>query len=210
VSQGQDDAEQHRAEDDTVEVTVLLGSVPDDRRVGPSLANGLDGVVPRAGADDDLGAGDGDADQPQRAVEDPLRHRADPEGHLFPTVRSRGPHVLAGPVDLGQDHPRPLQQDAPRRRQLGSARSAIEEGDAQVALQRTDLLRERRSGDVQPAGGGGEAPLLGHGEEVPELAQVHTTRYRRKCPGSRRVRRGLTGLWFYVTARAVVRAPLAV
>ena len=56
---------------------------------------------------------------------------------------------------------------------------AIEERDAQVPLQRTDLLRERRSGDVQPARGSGEAPLLGHGEEVPELAQVHRTRYRR-------------------------------
>jgi hypothetical protein len=57
---------------------------------------------------------------------------------------------------------------------------------------------------VQPARGGRESPLLGHGEEVPELAQVHRARYRRRQePGGRRVRPGLTGLWFYVTVQAV-------
>ena len=171
----QDDAEQHRAEDDAVEVTVLLRPAPDDRCIGPRLPDRLDGVVPRAGRHEDLDARDGDAHRSQRAVEDPVGHRADPQGHLLPARGPGGSHVLAGPVDLGQDHPRPLRQDAPRRRQLGSAWSAIEERDAQVPLQRTDLLRERRSGDVQPARGSGEAPLLGHGEEVPELAQVHRT-----------------------------------
>ena len=82
------------------------------------------------------------------------------------------------PVNLGQYHPRPLRQDPTRRRQFGSAWSPIEERDTQVPLQRTELLGERRSGDVQPAGGRGQASLLGHGEEVPELAQVHRTRYR--------------------------------
>ncbi len=202
----QDDAEQHRAEDDAVEVTVLLRPVPDDRCIGPPLPDRLDGVVPRAGRHEDLDARDGEAHRSQRAVEDPVGHGADPQGHLLPAPSPCGSHVLAGPVDLGQDHPRPLRQDAPRRRQLGSAWSAIEERDAQVPLQRTDLLRERRSGDVQPARGSGEAPLLGHGEEVPELAQVHRTRYRRRQgPGGRGVRPGLTGLWFYVTAHAVDR-----
>ena len=100
---------------------MLLRPVPDDRCVGPRLPDRLDGVVPRAGRDEDLDARDGDAHRSQRAVEDPVGHGADPQGHLLPAVRPRGPHVLACPVDLGQDHPRPLRQDAPRWRQLGSA-----------------------------------------------------------------------------------------
>ena len=74
----QDDSEQHGAEDDTVEVSVLLRPAPDDRGIGSSLPDGLDGVVPRAGGDEDFGPGDGKAEDPQRAVEDPLRHGADP------------------------------------------------------------------------------------------------------------------------------------
>ena len=179
VSLRQDDAERHRTEDDAVEVPVLLRPAPDDRRICPRLPDRLDGVVPRAGRHDDLDARDRGAHRPQRAVEDPIGHRADSQRHLLPARGRCGSHVLAGPVDLGQDHPRPLRQDTPRRRQFGSARRAIEERDAQVPLQRTDLLGERRSGDVQPARGSGESPLLGHGEEVPELAQVHSARYRR-------------------------------
>ena len=113
------------------------------------------------------------------AVEDPFGHRADSQGHLLPARKPCRLHVLAGPVDLGQYPSRPLRQDTTRGRQFGSTRSAIEERDTQVLLQRTDLLRERRSGHVQPARGRGELPLLGHGDEVPELAQVHSARYRR-------------------------------
>src|SRR5687768_17847761 len=62
-----------RAEDDTLQVAVRLRPVPDDRGIGPRLTDGLDGVVPRTGADDDLDARNGRADEPQRAVEDPDR-----------------------------------------------------------------------------------------------------------------------------------------
>ena len=162
---------------------MLRRPAPDDRRIGPRLPDRLDGVVPRAGRHGDLDTGDGEAHRSQRAVENPLGHRADPENYLLPGRGHCGSHVLAGPVDLGQDHPRPLREDATRRRQLGSARSAVEERDAQVPLQRTDLLGERRSGDAQTARGRGETPLLSHGEEGPELPQIHSTRYRRAGTG---------------------------
>ncbi len=158
---------------------MLLRAAPDDRCIGARLPDRLDGVVPRAGRHGDLDARDVGAHRSQRAVEDPFGHRADTQGQLLPARRPCGPHVLTGPVGLCQYHPRALGQDATRRRQFGSAWSPIEERDAQVTLQRTDLLGDRRSGDVQPARGSGEATLLGHGEEVPELAQVHRTRYRR-------------------------------
>jgi hypothetical protein len=179
VPQRQDDAEHDRAEDGTVEVAVLPRPVPDDRCIGPRLPDRFDGVVSRAGRHEDLQAGDGEAHRPQRAVEDPVGHRADPQGHLLPAGDPDGPHVLARPVHLRQDHPCPLRQETPCGCQLGPVRRAVEERDAQVPLERTDLLRERRGGDVQPARGSGELPFLGHGEEVPEPAQVHGARYRR-------------------------------
>jgi hypothetical protein len=101
VPQRQDDSEQHRTEDDTVEVTVLLRPAPDDHCIGPRLPDRLDGVVPRAGRHEDLEARDGEAHRSQRAVEDPVGHRADPQGHLLPARDSCGSHVLACPVDLG-------------------------------------------------------------------------------------------------------------
>ena len=93
---------------------MLLRPAPDDRCIGPRLPDRLDGVVPRAGRHDDLDARDVGAHRPQRAVEDPFGHRADSQGHLLPAREPCGSHVLAGPVDLGQYHPRPLRQDATR------------------------------------------------------------------------------------------------
>jgi hypothetical protein len=60
-----------------------------------------------------------------------------------------------------------------RRGQHDSPAVAIEESDFEVTLQSLDLLGERRTGDVQPVSGPAEVQLLGDGDEVAQLAQLH-------------------------------------
>ena len=50
---------------------------------------------------------------------------------------------------------------------------------AGFALQLPDLLRQRRLRDVQAGGGAAEVPLLGDGDEVPQMAQLHAIYIRR-------------------------------
>jgi hypothetical protein len=51
-------------------------------------------------------------------------------------------------------------------------RGAGEQFDAEFPLQLAHLAAERRLGDVQALRGSGEVPLLGHGEEVTQAAQL--------------------------------------
>ena len=50
---------------------------------------------------------------------------------------------------------------------------AIEQLLAELALQAADLRAHTRLGDVQPLRGAREAPVVGNGDEVLELAQLH-------------------------------------
>ena len=54
---------------------------------------------------------------------------------------------------------------------------AFEERRADLRLQRLDLLGERRLGDVQPLGRARDMALVGHGDEVAEVAQFHSHTY---------------------------------
>jgi hypothetical protein len=54
-----------------------------------------------------------------------------------------------------------------------AARAALEQGDVQVPFQGLNLLGQRRRGDAQRAGGPPEVSCLGHGNEVPELSELH-------------------------------------
>ena len=46
-------------------------------------------------------------------------------------------------------------------------------GDAELGLQRPDLLAERRLLHAKPLRGAGDVPFLGDGEEVAEMTQFH-------------------------------------
>jgi hypothetical protein len=48
----------------------------------------------------------------------------------------------------------------------------VEELAAELCLERPDLGREGRLGDVQPLGGAAEVQLLGDGQEVPEMPKL--------------------------------------
>jgi len=51
----------------------------------------------------------------------------------------------------------------------------VEQADLQVALERLDLLGQRRTRNVQPLGRATEIQLLGDGHEVAQLTQLHPT-----------------------------------
>ena len=49
----------------------------------------------------------------------------------------------------------------------------VEEHHAELVLEQADLARQRGLGQVQAGGGLGEALLLGHGQGVGQLVQLH-------------------------------------
>ena len=62
---------------------------------------------------------------------------------------------------------------SPIRRQRDSPPVPLEQPHAEIALERLDLLRQRRPGDVQPGRGPAEVQLLGDRHEVPQLPKLH-------------------------------------
>jgi hypothetical protein len=54
-------------------------------------------------------------------------------------------------------------------------REPLEERATDLVLERLDLVRERRLGDVQPPCGARERSLVDDGREVDELAKVQVT-----------------------------------
>jgi hypothetical protein len=73
-----------------------------------------------------------------------------------------------------------LEQRADVREQLRTGRGegdgpavAVEKRHAKVPFERLDLLGQRRPSDQQPGRGPAEVQLLGDGDEVSELAQLH-------------------------------------
>ena len=65
------------------------------------------------------------------------------------------------------------QQRTPGLRQLHPAWQAAQQLHVQLALQRADLLTERRLLHAQPFGGAGYVAFLGDGDEVAEVAKFH-------------------------------------
>ena len=57
--------------------------------------------------------------------------------------------------------------------QLNRVVLALEQRRTQLLLQILDLPAQRRLRDVQPLGGAGEALLVGHGDEVAQVAKLH-------------------------------------
>ena len=66
-----------------------------------------------------------------------------------------------------------LAEDPARLRQLRSVRNAVEQLDADFALQIADLLGKRGLADAQMLSGAGEVALLGHGQEIADMPKFH-------------------------------------
>ena len=82
-------------------------------------------------------------------------------------------HLALGPFNVGQDAPREGEQGLACRRQRYVAPHAMEQWCAELILQPTDLLGDRGLGYRELARRFREVPLLGDGDEIPQLVQLH-------------------------------------
>ena len=80
-------------------------------------------------------------------------------------------------VDRGQDLAAALEQHLAGGRELDAARGPVQQRLAELGLEAADLLRERRLRDVQALGGAAEVPLLGDGDEVAQVSELHGRRF---------------------------------
>jgi hypothetical protein len=98
-------------------------------------------------------------------------HVADDQLPDLPSRRSA--RDLRRAFRLRQGQPRFDQEGATRVRQLDPAVRSLEETDAELPLEATDLLTERRLRDVKALRGSTEVQLFRDGDEVPEVAKLH-------------------------------------
>src|SRR5204862_6220066 len=80
-----------------------------------------------------------------------------------------------GHFEPGHRGPRVFQECDACRRELDAARQPLEEQDAELALEGLQLLAERRLLDSEPPGRAREAALLGDGDEIAKMAELHWT-----------------------------------
>ena len=80
--------------------------------------------------------------------------------------------VLGRPVGVRQRPPRSREERATGVGEPHLAGRAVEELDAEVALELADRSAERRLGHVQALRGAAEVQLLRHGDEVAQMAQL--------------------------------------
>ena len=133
----------------------LVGSGLDHEEVDPGMA----------GLEIDQGRGQDPGDEAGRGADGEPSPGHAREG---PGFRSRGRHV-------GQDAADERQQGLAVRRQghQALARPAIEQLDAELALEKADLTAERGLGQVEAGRRPGEVLLLGHRHRDRQLVQLH-------------------------------------
>src|SRR5580704_5316438 len=103
----------------------------------------------------------------------------------------RAPRGGGRRFDLGQRQTRVIEERLAGRGQLDAACAAGHEPGADLALQLAQLTAERRLRRAQPPlGGDRDALLLGHGNEITEMPQLHA------CPCLRSMRHNLQSLSF--------------
>ncbi len=101
--------------------------------------------------------------------------RGGPDGQAPPGHAREGPGLGPGGLHVGQDPLHEWQQG----RTIGGEgdgalpRTAVEEQHPQLVLEQADLARERGLGQMEAGGRLREALLLGHGEGVRQLVQLH-------------------------------------
>ena len=96
--------------------------------------------------------------------------------------------MLADVLGLAEDDPGPLDHPLARVGEHDLARVALDELDAELALELLDLGRQRRLADEAGLGGPAEVAVLGDGDEVPEIAQVHGVEAARSAQATSRFR----------------------
>jgi hypothetical protein len=77
------------------------------------------------------------------------------------------------------------EQRAARRRERRAAAVALEQLDAELGLERADLLADARLGEMKPVGGAAEVKLLSDHDERPQLPELHR-RNDRRCLSQQR------------------------
>ncbi|MNT07581.1 hypothetical protein D3C72_1422940 [compost metagenome] len=103
-------------------------------------------------------------------------------------------HFLAGLAGLGGDQPRAPQEGIAVARQHHAAGGAGQQRHMQLLFQLADALGQCRCRHVARTGPGADAAVLGHGDEVLDLAQTHgfgstqTTHWAHSIAAFRRVR----------------------
>ena len=98
-----------------------------------------------------------------------------PDGQPAPGHARQRPGLGPGRLDVGQ-HPLHEGQQGGAVGGEGDpplARAAVEEHHAELVLEQADLAGQRGLGQVEAGGGPGEALLLGHGQGVGQLVQLH-------------------------------------
>ncbi|MDT5025809.1 MAG: hypothetical protein QOE61_2235, partial [Micromonosporaceae bacterium] len=87
-------------------------------------------------------------------------------------------HDGDGSVGPGEDGARLRQEGSSHIGEAGPTGIAVEQAYAEIAFECADLLRQRLLGEVQVLRGTAETEVLGDGDKVPELTQVHGHRFR--------------------------------
>src|SRR5690606_18081321 len=126
------------------------------------------------------------------------REQAEPDGAGFGILAAAGD--LRQLVHVGQDLAGALDDLAPDRGQHDLARGALEQRHPEFLLQLPDLRRQRRLADEAGLGRPAEVAVLGQGDEVAEVAQVHAA-----CAAGAEVRIR----WSKALSAAVEPAPIA-
>src|SRR5258705_11319446 len=100
------------------------------------------------------------------------REEADRERRL-PRLRCTARGFACG-FALKQRQPGMIEKGAAGRGELDATRTALQQLDADLQLQITDLPAQRWLGRVQPPlGGVGEAAFLGHRNEIAQMPELH-------------------------------------
>ena len=96
-----------------------------------------------------------------------------PIGEAAVLAARRAARVLDRRRRPRQDLRPALEQHLAGGRELDAARGAVQQRLPELGLEAADLLRERRLRDVQPRGGAAEVALLGDGDEVAQVPELH-------------------------------------
>ncbi len=111
------------------------------------------------------------ADDPRKRIGSKRIENCDRQhaGPQFGDVVHDGPR----PLHIGENLPRRVRERRARRGDPQLPSSTIEQFDTQITLESSDRLRQRRLRDEQCPRGLGDAAVIGHGDEVLGVPDVH-------------------------------------
>src|SRR5690606_30158769 len=118
---------------------------------------------------------------------DERRRRGEADLQLADLALFGAPHHVHRATDLGQDLPGFLEKQPAGVGQRHMPVAALEQAHAQLLLQRLDLLAQWRLGNAQQFGGPAEMQLLGDGDEIAQVTQLHEPSISRETYHSCRI-----------------------